>query len=268
MAQPSKDEIQVVLEAVKNIPALEAELARRQQYKIRRFFPAEGPYRRELYPKFLSFFRAGAVHRERAIIAGNRVGKSQTLLYEIVTHATGEYPDWWEGRRFTGPVNVWLAGKTSTTTKDILQVGLLGPDGQFGSGMIPGRHIHHVQMKAGATSGTAGTIWVRHVSGGLSCIQLKSYDQGRGAFEGTSQHIVACDEEPPLDVYTEMLLRTMATGQQGDPGAFTGGMLMMTFTPLEGMSKVVLRFLPNGSFPPDGIVRDDRTEIDDAVGVR
>jgi phage terminase large subunit-like protein len=76
-------------------------------------------------------------------------------------------------------------------------------------------------------------VAVRHASGGLSTLGLKSYQQGRGAFEGTEQDLVWLDEEPPLDVYVECLVRTMTTG----------GLVMVTFTPLEGMSDVVTSFL-------------------------
>ena len=41
------------------------------------------------------------------------------------------------------------------------------------------------------------------------------------------------DEEPPLDVYVEGLTRTNATG----------GITIVTFTPLLGMSEVVMLFL-------------------------
>ncbi len=37
-----------------------------------------------------------------------------------------------------------------------------------------------------------------------------------------------------MDVYGECLIRT----------ATTGGIIMLTFTPLEGMSNVVLQFMP------------------------
>jgi phage terminase large subunit-like protein len=79
----------------------------------------------------------------------------------------------------------------------------------------------------------ADTVAVRHASGGFSTLGLKSYQQGRGAFEGTEQDVVWLDEEPPLDVYVECLVRTMTTG----------GLVMVTFTPLEGMSDVVMSFL-------------------------
>jgi phage terminase large subunit-like protein len=52
---------------------------------------------------------------------------------------------------------------------------------------------------------------------------------GRGvARRGLSTHLVWFDEEPPSDVYVEALVRTMTTN----------GHVLLTFTPLEGMSEV------------------------------
>jgi hypothetical protein len=45
--------------------------------KIDSYYPDSGPLRRELYPKHLQFFEAGATRRERAFLAANRVGKSE-----------------------------------------------------------------------------------------------------------------------------------------------------------------------------------------------
>jgi phage terminase large subunit-like protein len=242
--------------AVKHLPELEAELIRRNQYKIKRYFQDEGPYRRELYPKALKFFAAGAIHRERAAIAANRIGKTDMGSFEATLHLTGEYPEWWEGKRFTEPIRAWAAGTTGTKTKDIIQAKLLGPDTARGTGMIPARAIHDTTPKSSGEQGAIGTIYVYHKpTGGLSIVQLKSYAEGRASFEGTEQHLIWLDEEPPLDVYTECLLRTMATGE------FAGGIMMMTFTPLEGQSDVVNRFTPGGSFPANGVIEDDKFEV-------
>jgi phage terminase large subunit-like protein len=56
---------------------------------------------------------------------------------------------------------------------------------------------------------------------------------------GTSQHGIWMDEEPPQDVYGECLIRT----------ATSNGIVMLTFTPLEGMSEVVMSFLPEMMVP-------------------
>ena len=58
-------------------------------------------------------------------MAGNRVGKT-SQAYETTCHLTGHYPTWWEGSVFHGPVKAWAAGKTNETTRDIIQVELLG----------------------------------------------------------------------------------------------------------------------------------------------
>ena len=52
---------------------------RRDTNRIADIYPDEGPLRRELYPKHMAFFKAGATHMERAAIAANRVGKTGVL---------------------------------------------------------------------------------------------------------------------------------------------------------------------------------------------
>jgi len=81
----------------------------------------------------------------------------------------------------------------------------------------------------------ADKVRVRHSSGEWSELGFKAYNQGRGAFEGTAQHVTWTDEEVPLDVYGECLIRT----------ATTNGILMLTFTPLAGLTDTVLQFLPS-----------------------
>lgn len=245
----SFDEVQLAELAVKHLPELEAELRRRDQYKIKRYFPDTGPYRRELYPKHMEFFASGLEHRERLLIAANRVGKSDGGSYEATLHLTGEYPDWWVGRRFATAIRGWASGTTSEKTKEIIQTKLLGPDNARGTGMIPARAIHHIQAKGHGVPGSVGSIWVKHKSGGLSVLQFKSYDQGREAFEGTEQEMIWLDEEPPLDIYTECVMRTMATGE-----GFGGGIVFMTFTPLGGLTPLVLEFMPGGVLPDGGRV--------------
>jgi phage terminase large subunit-like protein len=202
-------------------------------------------FARDYYQKHLEFFRAGATFRSRCFMAANRVGKTFSAGgYETCCHLTGIYPEWWEGRRFRHPIRAWACGKTNETTRDIVQTTLLGEieyKGALkrvdGSGVIPREKIG---MDPGQLSWKQGvpdlidTVKVKHISGGWSKLGLKSYQQGRGAFEGTAQHVVWDDEEPPEDVYGEQVIRT----------ATTGGIMMLTFTPLVGMSEVVQRFLP------------------------
>jgi phage terminase large subunit-like protein len=204
--------------------------------KINQFYPDSGPLRRELYPKHLEFFKAGTEYRERLMLAANRVGKTEGVGgYELAVHLTGWYPAWWAGRKWARPIRAWAAGDTSKTVREILQQKMLGPPGSWGTGLIPEETIERTVRAAGIAD-TVETIYVRHVSGGVSTLLFKSYDQRREAFQGTEQDLIWLDEEPPLDIYTECLLRTMTNN----------GMIMLTFTPLLGMSDVVLSFLPGG----------------------
>lgn len=206
-------------------------------------------FARQYYQKHLEFFRVGAEVRARCLMAANRVGKTFSAGgFETACHLTGDYPKWWEGRRFRHPIRSWACGKTNETTRDIVQTTLLG-DVEYhgsrklvdGSGVIPREKIGLMQGQVTWKQGVADlidTIRIRHVSGGWSKLGLKSYQQGRGSFEGTAQHVIWDDEEPPMDVYGEQIIRT----------ATTKGILLLTFTPLEGMSDVVQQFLPSNDF--------------------
>lgn len=210
--------------------------------RIELFYPDTGPLRRELYPRHMEFFAAGAKYRERCFMAANRIGKSEGAGgYETALHLTGEYPTWWPGRRFRKATHGYACGKTNETTRDIVQAKLFGKvfmDGQrkafTGTGLVPARCIGDVTWKQGVAD-LADTVRVRHTpTGKWSECSLKSYAQGRGSFEGTERDWIWLDEEPPIDCYGECLMRT----------ATTQGIVYITFTPLEGSTEVVQSFLP------------------------
>jgi phage terminase large subunit-like protein len=220
---------------------LEREIAKRTNYKLKRYFPDIGPLRRELYITTNQFFEAGAKYPERLLMGGNRTGKTEGAAYEVTCHLTGLYPDWWKGRRFNGPTDWWGAGDTATTTRDIMQLSLFGPMRDAPkSGMIPAHLIKHHTPKNSIPLGIE-TLWVQHVTGGVSTFQFKSYDQKRDAFQGTSRNIWF-DEECPQDVYTEALLRTLTMEVGGEN---VSGMLILTFTPVEGLTPFVQHWLEN-----------------------
>ncbi len=217
---------------------LEEKEKRTRGRKILTYFPDKGPLRRELYPKHISFFEAGLTHMERAAVAANRVGKTTISAYETTLHLTGRYPEWWNGRRFSHPVEWWAASDTGETTRDILQLELMGKIDHIGTGMIPAEHIIGEPSRRRGVSDAIDTVRVRHISGGESSLSFKSYDQGREKFQGTKKHGISLDEEPDMGVYTECLTRLMAT-TPGDQD----GIMLCTFTPLKGMSAVVLSFM-------------------------
>lgn len=231
ISQLSRDEKERYLKLLKT------KNTRLRQNRITQFFPLEGPLSRDKYPKHMEFFRKGTQFSERCIMAANRVGKSESIgAYETTCHLTGRYPDWWEGHKFNRPINAWAAGTTGTTARDIVQYKLIGPPEEFGTGLIPEKYIIKTTPKAGGVPNAVDTILVKHISGGMSRCKIKSYAEGRKSFEGTEQDLIWLDEECPMPIYTECVTRTMTTN----------GLIMLTFTPLEGMTDTVLQFMPNG----------------------
>lgn len=199
--------------------------------KIKSLFPDDGPFRRELYPKHLDFFEATRNYSEVAFIAGNRVGKSEAVTFAATLFLTGEYPAWWPGRVFKNPTNILVAGETSKLVRDSIQLKFLGPPSAVGTGIIPYANIIERRPKQGMPD-AIDTVRVQHSSGGESILQFGSYDQGREAFQATERDVVIFDEEPPAPIYTEGFMRTMTRS----------GLVMLAFTPVRGVSDVVIQF--------------------------
>lgn len=214
--------------------------------KIYSMYPETGPLRRELYVPHMKFFDAGKLRNERGFMAAHRVGKTWgTGGYELVCHATGLYPDWWPGYRFKRHIRAWACGDTNQTTKDILQTKLLGPLDEPGTGLIPfdclsrkGSHSEGFKRKSSNVPDVVETIFVEHITGGVSQIGMRSYEQTVKAFYGTEQDVILLDEEPKMDIYTQCLIRTLSVVPGED-----NGLIILTFTPLEGMSEVVTAFM-------------------------
>lgn len=204
------------------------------------------------YEKQIEFHGLGATKRERLFLAGNQLGKTWAGGMEMAAHLTGRYPDWWQGRRFPGPVRAWAAGVTSEGTRDNPQRILLGVPGQFGTGAIPKAALGKLTMGRGIPD-AVDTIFIRHKSGGLSQLAFKAYEKGREKWQGETLDLIWLDEEPPQDIYTEALARTVARS----------GMIYLTCTPLLGMSDVIRRFLQSES-PDRATVR---MEIEEALHI-
>lgn len=201
-----------------------------ERRRRRNRLPAYAPYSKQR-----EFHEAGAIHRERLFMAGNQLGKTVAGSFEWAMHLTGKYPDWWAGRRFDQPGRYWAAGETRVSTRDTIQKLLIGEpekEEEWGTGAIPGADIVDTYRAMGVAN-ALDSVTVKHVSGGSSTLLFKAYEQGRGKWQGDTLNGVWFDEEPPLDIYTEGLTRTNATG----------GIIMLTFTPLKGMSDVVQMFL-------------------------
>jgi phage terminase large subunit-like protein len=195
------------------------------------------------YGKQADFMQAGLSKRERLLMAANQVGKTTVGAYEAAVHLTGLYPPDWAGRKFRKPVRAWAGGVSSVVTRDTSQAKLCGPPGvavDHGSGFLPRAEFVDTTLARGAAD-AFDTIVVKHYTDGIhdgnSTIQFKAYEQGRKKFQSATLDFVWLDEEPPMDIYMECMARITATK----------GMIYLTFTPLEGMSEVVIRYLNDPS---------------------
>ena len=197
------------------------------QYEAKR----EGCRLYKPYAKQKAFHNATKNHREVMFSASNQLGKTWASANGLAIWLTGEYPDWWDGRRFEHPINAWAIGLTSESTRDTLQRLLMGRPGEFGTGAIPADCIISYTSSRGV-SDALDTVIVRHKSGGQSTLGFRSAGKGREALAGESLHVVQIDEEPDLAVYSECLTRTQARN----------GLVAITFTPMLGFSSVVKRF--------------------------
>jgi phage terminase large subunit-like protein len=188
------------------------------------------------YGKQLAFHAAGATYRERLFMAGNQLGKTLAGGAEVAMHLTGRYPQWWSGRRFPG-ANRWIAGSESAElTRKGMQRILFGPpeqEGEWGTGMIPKNCLLDISRRPGVPDAIASAIVRHEPTGDVSTIQLQSYDQGRTKWQSDTVEGVWFDEEPDLDLYSEGITRTNVAQ----------GPVILTFTPLLGMSAVVKRYL-------------------------
>lgn len=219
---------------------------------------------RALYKKHLAFFKAGALYDERAVFGGNRTGKTHGGVYEDVLDLTGLYPDWWEGNRFDHPIDLWVATDTAKNTRDILQekfCGAPGVPGALGTGMVPLDLFAREPTLKHGTPNAYETIYVYHqtngVIDGVSTCMFKSYDQGREAFQGTHQDKIHLDEEPKIEIYSECSLRLMSTSP-GQPN----GKLVLTATPLLGITELMQSFMPELKPEPDVMPVAEYTHAD------
>lgn len=204
---------------------------------VNKWFVPGTPFGIEHCPKHRAFFAASAKYNEICFMAGNRVGKSISGAFAASCHATGVYPDWWEGRRFDKPTHGWACGSTARATRDTAQKELIGPIGAWGTGMIPKEKLGKMWALAGVPQ-AIDMIQIRHISGGWSTIGFHNYEQPLSAFYGTAMDWIWPDEEIPQEHYNECLIRTMTTN----------GLIFNTFTPLKGLTPFVVRFAEKADY--------------------
>lgn len=206
---------------------------RRSIYKLEYYKPYD--YQKRFH-NALGYKTPDKLAIQRALIAANKIGKTYCAAMEVAMHLTGKYPEDWQGHKFTKPVDWLVASNTNETTRDICQAELFGdPENpaKKGTGTVPLVCIGRTTGKPGVPN-AYDIVLVKHVSGRWSKVQFKAYEQGFKKFMGKDRDGVWLDEEPPQDIWSQVVRATFAKLKT---------VIMLTFTPEEGWTQVVISFL-------------------------
>lgn len=231
------------------------EIAKRKE--LRRF--------NDMYHSFyawqLDFIRSTADFTETALIAANRVGKTYTGTWVDACHLTGDYPEGYEGHKFSHPPLCWALGVTGDKARDLLQQPIFGNlvDGKFTGGLVPADKI--IDYIPSGTSRLANTVFVKHV-GGTAKMQFFSYSQGQHVLMGDNVDWFHIDEEPKDQTIRPQVLTRITTGDRG-----RGGRGIYTFTPENGRTETVINFMdePTAAQKCFNVGWDDVTHITDKM---
>ena len=245
------------MEEKRKLLSLLEEQKRRKKYNQLAYF--------EPYPWQERFMSASVDNRQKLAMCANQVGKTVSGARELAIHATGRYPEWWQGKRFDKPIKAWACGMTNNSTRDVVQKELLGEPGDGeaqGTMAVPLECIGDTVRKPGIPNALDSVLIKHHnadgVFDGWSKISFMSYEMGQEKFMGQRLDWIWLDEEPPNDIFTQCVTRTLTTG----------GIVSMTFTPEQGLTDVVANFLNNRK-PGQFLIQatwEDVTEKRDEAG--
>ena len=197
-----------------------------------------------------AFHNASITAGERLFLGGNRTGKTNAVCMEMAMHLTGNYPEWWRGYRFSRPINAISASISLKDTRDILQKKLFV--GDIDESMPPILHESYIINKTHHTiAGAWDTVEIQHISGGISELKFKAFQQGETSFQGVKADFIHLDEVPNFKVYQEALIRTTSFD---DEKTF----LVVSMWPERGRDELIAHFLDHAS---EAEVKDGRFYI-------
>lgn len=221
-------------EKIELVGLLEEQARRADVFRYRTMFDTLYDWQKDFIKQTLEF---SAV----CLCAANRIGKTYTGTYIDSIHLMGDYPEDWEGYKFDRGVKAWLLGYSGEKTRDLLQYELFGrmENQKLQGGLVPADMIVDYKAMSG-TSGALREVRVKHSSGDISTCQFWSYSQGQHALMGDCVDWYHIDEEPKdQNIYPQVLTRT-ATGDGNK-----GGRGILTFTPENGRTELVIKFMDN-----------------------
>lgn len=226
-----------LLEMLKLVEQLER---RKQIYRASYYAPYGF---QERFHHVEGFKQPGKLAIFRALIAANGIGKTLCGCMEDSYHLTGQYPKWWKGHWFGTPISLIASGLTNESVRDILQKELFGDpndDSALGTGTIPIDCIGKITKKPGIAN-AFDSVKIKHVTGRWSTLFFRAYEQGWKKFMGTRYEVFHADEEPPEDIWDQLIRALMSKKK---------AIGYLTLTPEEGVTAVVNQFM---NYPTEGM---------------
>ena len=222
----------------KHLGSLLSQFETRINSPFYRMFPNDGEYARTEYKKHMEFIAATATKNVVYFRAANRIGKTLLAAWMACVFMTGMYPQWWTGRRFDRPVNVWLIGVDHEQVLAAMQNIMFNAAFEEGDGgLLPKELITDVKLKQ-KPAGAIFSFKVLHVpTGKYSNATYKCYAQEVDKFQGAKIDIALFDEEPPMSHFSEVMLR-LASGKKGGES----GLALIAATPLKSMTPFIKQF--------------------------
>lgn len=132
----------------------------------------------------------------RFLCGGNRSGKTEAGTLEACFHALGVYPDWYpESQKIKGASRGRIVVTDySKGCGEVLEPKIVE--------WLPKERIIKIKR---TIKGYIEKIYLRHSSGGTSTIDVMTYEQADGIFEGWSGHWAWFDEPPPRNKFIATL---------------------------------------------------------------
>jgi phage terminase large subunit-like protein len=152
------------------------------------------------------------------LIAGNRLGKSESAMREVLWRARADHP-----YKAVRPVKqIWVGVPGFKFLRETTLP-------HFYSWCPPA-------WRLGDVNESDWYVKIRRADGGICTIYFKTYDQGRELWQGAGVGFIHLDEEPPEDIYKEARARLVDTR----------GQMLMTLTPVSGMGWIYDRLYVPG----------------------
>lgn len=157
-------------------------------------------------------------HRITLLIAGNRLGKSEIAMREVLWRARGDHPY----KKVKLAKQIWIGIPSFNFFEETTRP-------HFDKWCPPG-------WRAGEWNESKLYIDIIRIDGKRCRIWVKTYEQGRDKWQGAGVDFIHIDEECPEEIYKEARARLVDTR----------GQMLMTLTPVSGMGWIYDRLYVPG----------------------